>query len=162
MQPLTESQLRESLVNAAPDVGEHMTLPGMHEVLWDQRDFFGWRDSRASHRAYLYHWRDERPVGLLLRVAENRMRPGVLAICSLCGTQQPAGHVALFTAPLTGEAGRAGSTVGTYLCDDFSCSLTIRNSTVSDFQATTPELVRRRVEALRARLDGFVGRVLAG
>jgi len=162
MQPLSETQLRASLVNATPDVGERMTLPGLHEIIWDQRDFLGWRDSRASHRAYLFSWREGRPVGLLLRAAENRMRPGVLAMCSLCGTQQPAGHVGLFTAPLSGEAGLQGSTVGTYLCDDFSCSLTIRNATVSEFQPSTPELVTRRVQSLRSRLDGFVARVLAG
>jgi len=162
MQPLTESQLRSSLANASGDVAEHMTLPGMHEILWEQRDYLGWRDSRAAARAYLVCWREGRPVGLLLRVATNTMRPGVLAMCSLCGTQQPAGHVALFTAPLAGEAGERGSTVGTYLCDDFSCSLTIRNAAASDLQPSSPELVGRRVDALRARLDGFVGRVLRG
>ncbi len=199
MKPFTEAEIRASLINAGPDVAAQMTMPGLHEILWDSRDYLGWHDTRAPRQAYMTYWRqtnDANGIGavdasaisqgshgsgttggsaaeagragtpqhttlttILLRVPQSSARPDRLNICALCGTQQPASLVRLFTAPLTGESGRTGSTVGTYICDDFSCSLTIRNARPHDLQADFGGFIERRIDTLRTRLHGFVSNV---
>src|SRR3954453_4229116 len=90
MHPLTESDIRNSLVNASAGDGARMTLPGLHEVLWEQREYLGWRDPKAPPRDYLVQGRDGEPIGMMLRAADNRMKPGMNAMCSLCQTPRPA------------------------------------------------------------------------
>jgi len=161
MQPLTETEIRTSLVNASAGEAGRMTLPGLYEVLWDQREYLGWIDSKVIHRAYIVVWREGAPVGMVLRATENRMRPGLNAMCSLCQTQRPAGQVSLFAAARAGEAGRAGNTIGTYICSDLSCSLTIRIAPPAyDMQPDPAEIVERRISTLRSRLTAFTESVL--
>ncbi len=163
MQPLTESDIRNSLINASAGESARMTLPGLHEVLWDQREYLGWRDHRTPQRAYIVHWRDGEPVGMVLRAADNRMARGISAMCSLCQTPQPSGQVALFSAPRAGEAGRDGNTVGTYICADLACSLTIRIAPPAyDMQPDPAEIIERRIATLQTRLGAFTDTVLAG
>jgi hypothetical protein len=162
MQPLTESEIRNSLVNASAGDTARMTLPGLHEVLWDEREYLGWRDPRSPQRAYIVHWRDGEAVGMMLRAAENRMKAGINAMCSLCQTPRPAGQVALFSAPRAGEAGRDGNTVGTYICADLACSLTIRIVPPAyDMQPDPAEIVERRIATLQTRLGAFTDTVLS-
>ncbi|MET0590622.1 MAG: FBP domain-containing protein [Naasia sp.] len=162
MQPLTESDIRSSFANATAGEAKRVTLPGLHEVLWEQREFLGWRDSRAPHRAYIVHWQDGRAIGLLLSAAETPMKGGFAAMCSLCSTQQPANQVALFSAPRAGDAGRNGDTVGTYICSDLACSLTIRIAPPKyDMQPDPSEIVERRIATLQTRLASFTSSVLA-
>jgi len=161
MQPLTETEIRASLVNASAGEASRMTLPGLHEMLWDQREYLGWIDSKVVHRAYIVVWKDGAPVGMVLRATENRMRPGTNAMCSLCQTQRPAGQVSLFAAARAGEAGRHGNTVGTYICSDLSCSLTVRIAPPAyDMQPDPAEIVERRIATLEARLAAFTDSVL--
>lgn len=174
MKPITADQIRASLVNAGPDVAAEMTMPGLHEILWEHRDFLGWRDAKFPQRAYISYWRtppafaddavDGSPhsdlITIVLRAPSGTPRSDRLGICALCGTQQPTRVVRLFTAPKAGPSGENGSTVGNYLCDDLSCSLTIRNATPHDLQSDFGAYTWRRIERLRARLDGFVGHVL--
>jgi len=162
MQPLTESDIRNSLVNASASDSARMGLPGLHEVLWDEREYLGWRDPRSPQRAYIVLWRDGEAVGLVLRAADNRMRAGN-AMCSLCQTPRPSGQVALFSAPRAGDAGQAGNTVGTYICSDLACSLTIRIVPPAyDMQPDPAEIVERRIATLQTRLGAFTDTVLAG
>ncbi|MFD1715926.1 FBP domain-containing protein [Amnibacterium flavum] len=162
MQPLNESEIRTSFVNASAGEAGRFTLPGLHEVLWDQREYLGWRDPKAPQRGYIVTWRDGKPIGLLLRAAESSMRPGFAAMCSLCSTQQPANQVSLFSAPKAGEAGRDGNTVGTYICADLACSLTIRIAPPKyDMQPDPAEIVERRISTLQTRLGAFTDSVLA-
>ena len=163
MQPLTESDIRNSLVNASAGDSARMTLPGLHEVLWDQREYLGWRDPRAPQRAYIVQWRDGEPVGMMLRAADNRMSRGINAMCSLCQTPQPAGQVSLFSAPRAGEAGRDGNTVGTYICADLGCAVRVRTEIPPWLRTRDPEeVVRERTAELRDRVDGFLGAVERG
>ena len=163
MQPLTESDIRNSLVNASAGDSARMTLPGLHEVLWDEREYLGWRDHRTPQRAYIVHWRDGAPVGMMLRAAENRMARGISAMCSLCQTPQPSGQVSLFSAPRAGDKGRDGNTVGTYICADLACSLTIRiTPPAHEMQPSPAEIVERRIAMLQTRLGAFTDTVLAG
>ena len=90
----------------------------------------------------------------------TRLRPGS-AICSLCNTPQPAGQVTMFSAARAGDAGRAGNSVGTYICADLACSLLIRIAPPSyDGMPTTANVIADRVAGLESRVRSFGGRVL--
>jgi hypothetical protein len=162
MQPLNESEIRGSFVNASAGEASRFTMPGLHEMLWDQREYLGWRDPKAPQRGYIVLWRDGKPIGLQLRAADSTMRPGFAAMCSLCGTQQPANQVSLFSAPKAGDAGRDGNSVGTYICADLACSLIIRIAPPKyDMQPDPAEIVERRISTLETRLGAFTDSVLA-
>ncbi|CAN5299510.1 FBP domain-containing protein [soil metagenome] len=160
MKPLTEADIRHSLVNARPSEAERMPLPGLHEMVWEDREYLGWRDPSSPQRGYLVYWRDGEPVGMVLRASEARLQAGT-AICSLCNTPQPANQVTMFTASRAGEAGRRGDSVGTYICADLACSLLIRIAPPQyEMQPSPAEVVARRVAGLTQRLDAFTERVL--
>jgi hypothetical protein len=161
MQPLTEAQIRASFVNVSKGDAARVPMPGLHEVVWDEREYLGWHDARAPQRAYLTVWQGERPVSMLLRSADRRIRSGISAMCSLCHMPQPGGQVALFAAPRSGDAGRNGDTVGTYICADLGCSAIIRIAPpAAPMQLPPEEVVQRRIEGLEKRLEAFTGSVL--
>lgn len=161
MKPLTEDDIRASIVNAAPHDILRMPLPGLHETLWESREYLGWRDPQSRHRGYIVYWRDDRPVGMVVRAADSRMSRSIAAMCSLCRTQQPANQVSLFTVPKAGEAGLNGNTVGTYICSDLSCSTIIRIlPPPSDMQPSPADVVASRAAGLLARLNSFTNEVL--
>ena len=161
MKPLTDAEIRDSLVNASPAEATRIPLPGLHEVVWDEREYLGWRDPGSPQRGYLAYWRNGRPVGLVLRASETRLRGGS-AICSLCNTPQPASQVTMFTAQRAGRAGERGDSVGTYICSDLACSLLIRIAPPQyEMQPSPDEVVASRGARLETRLDAFVARVLA-
>ena len=160
MRPLTEADIRASLVNAAPGEAEHMPMPGLHEMVWEDREYLGWRDPGSPSRGYLVAWRDDIPIGIVVRAAATRLQVGS-AICSLCNTPQPAGQVTMFSAARAGDAGRAGNSVGTYICADLACSLLIRIAPPSyDWMPDTSDVIAERVAGLESRLRSFGGRVL--
>ncbi len=67
----------------------------------------------------------------------------------------------MFSAARVGEAGRAGNSVGTYICADLACSLLIRIAPPSSaWQPDPGAVVADRSAALAARLEAFLGRVL--
>jgi hypothetical protein len=161
VKPLTEADIRSSLANATDSEAERIPMPGLHEVVWEDREFLGWRDTRNPRRGYIAYWRDDEPVCIELRESEAGMARGIAAMCSLCHTPQPGHQVSLFTAPRAGEAGRDGNTVGTYICSDLACSILIRIvPPASDLQPDPAELVARRAAGLSVRLGNFVGGVL--
>jgi hypothetical protein len=160
MKPLTDDEIRGSLVNVSPAEADRIPLPGLHEVLWAEREYLGWRDPGSPQRGYLAYWRDGRPVGVVLRASEVRLQTGS-AICSLCNTPQPAGQVTMFSAQRAGRAGERGDSVGTYICSDLACSLLIRIAPPQyEMQPSPDEVVAKRASRLTERLDVFVGRVL--
>jgi hypothetical protein len=139
MKPITEAEIRGSFVNATKGEIDRMPLPGLHEVIWDSREFLGWRDPGAPLRGYLVHWLDDRPIGILLRASE----------------------VTLFTAPKAGESGRNGNSIGTYICDDLACSFIIRITPgAHPLQPSPEELVATRATGLHERLRAFTASVL--
>jgi hypothetical protein len=161
MKPLTESEIRDSIVNASRGEAARMPMPGLHEVMWENREYLGWRDPKAMQRGYIVHWNDGKPVGLVLRAAESRMSRGISAMCSLCQTPQPGDQVLLFSAPRVGEAGRNGDTVGTYICADLACSLIIRIAPPAlPMQPDPKEIVDDRIAGLKKRLDSFTANVM--
>ena len=160
MRPMSEAEIRTAMVNAAPGEAERMPVPGLHEVVWADREYLGWRDPGSPLRGYLAYWSSDRPVGIALRASEVRLRPGS-AICSLCNTPQPAGQVTMFSATLAGDASRSGNSVGTYICADLACSLLIRIAPPSyDWLPDTSQVIAERMTGLEARLHAFGDRVM--
>jgi hypothetical protein len=161
MKPMTDADIRESLVNATPAEAVRIPLPGLHEVVWNDREYLGWRDPGSPQRGYIAYWRGDEPVGVVLRASETRLRGGS-AICSLCNTPQPANQVTMFTAQRAGQAGERGDSVGTYICADLACSLLIRIAPPQyEMQPSPDVVVASRATRLAGRLDAFVSRVLA-
>lgn len=161
MRPLSPDQIRSALVNVSEDERHRIPLPGLHETVWDEREFLGWRDPERPHLGYIVFWEGATPKGVSLRAAESAMPAGRPAMCSLCHTQQPAPQVSLFVAPKAGQAGRRGDTVGTYLCRDLSCSALIRMKP-GDGQdsSVSTDFLQRRSEGVHQRLAGFTARVI--
>ncbi len=161
MKALTADEIRAAMVNATQGEIERMPLPGLHEVIWNEREYLGWRDPRAPLRGFLVHWVDDRPIGIMLRASEGRMKPGISAMCSLCRTPQPADQVSLFTAPRAGQAGRDGNTIGTYICADLGCSIIIRITPPrSAVQPDPAALVEARADGLLGRVRSFTADVM--
>ncbi len=161
MRELTADQIRASMVNASEAEIDRMTLPGLHETVWADREYLGWRDPAGSPRGYIVHWVNDRPVGILVRAASSALRPGIGAMCSLCHTPQPSIQVVMFSAPRGGEAGRDGNSIGTYMCTDLACSIMIRIVPgMSELSLMRDELVARRSAGLQQRLENFTANVL--
>ncbi len=160
MKPLTEAAIRGSFINASKGEIERMPLPGLHEVIWDSREYLGWRDPGAPLRGYLVHWVDDQPVGVVLRASEFSLNPGISAMCTLCRTPQPSSQVTLFSAPRAGEAGRNGNSVGTYICDDLACSHIIRILPAPHpMQPDPEEVLAKRTAGLLERVASFTAGV---
>ncbi|WP_096423568.1 FBP domain-containing protein [Microcella alkaliphila] len=161
MRPLTEDQIRASFVNAPAAELQRMEIPGLHETVWEEREFLGWRDPQGSLRGYLVTWVDDEPVGVMVRAASGGLRPGIGAMCSLCHTPQPATQVLMFSAARGGAAGRDGNSIGTYICADLACPIMIRIFPgQSEMLLRRDELVARRSAGLSERVRAFTARIL--
>jgi hypothetical protein len=161
MKPLTRDQIVGSLVNMSEADLRVMSFPGLHETLWDEREFLGWRDAHHPTKGYLVFWVGEEVRGLMVRSAESSMPAGRSALCALCHTQQPAPQVSLFVAPKAGEEGARGNTVGTYLCADLSCSAMIRMVVDVPGAKSAEDVFAARSDNIRQRLENFSRRVIA-
>jgi hypothetical protein len=161
VRPLTEAEIRRSFVNCSRGEAKALTLPrGFDELVWGELDMLGWRDPRAPLRGYVVLDGDQEPVGIAVRAAESRMSSRTAAMCLLCQTGQSGDAVSLFTARRTGEAGRNGNTVGTYMCADLACSRRVRTDIPPWLLERDPtEVVTERAAELRERVRGFVDAV---
>ena len=161
MRPMTEHQVRRSFVNCSRGEAQGLTLPrGFADLDWAELDLLGWRDPKAPLRGYLVLDVADGPVGLAVRAADSRMSSGTAVMCLLCQTGQSGDAVSLFTARRTGEAGRSGNTVGTYICADLRCSDRVRTEIPPWLQQRDPaEVVAERAADLRDRAEGFLAAV---
>lgn len=156
MREVTEGELRGCFVNATRRELEQLPMPGLHETIWDAREYLGWRDPRSSRLGYVVHWRDDELIGLVVRSAPGGLRPGIAAMCSLCHSTQPATQVRMFSAKLAGPEGDTGSSIGTYICDALDCSHIIRTGPP---HLVTSDRVASRSQALLERLTRFTAHV---
>jgi hypothetical protein len=163
---MTEAEIRRSFINCSRGEAKTLTLPrGFDELAWGELEMLGWRDPKAPLRGYIVVQGDvlegdAQPVGIAVRAAESRMSSRTAAMCLLCQTGQSGDAVSLFTARRTGEAGRNGNTVGTYMCADLACSRRVRTEIPSWLLERNPaEVVAERAAELRERVRGFVGAV---
>jgi hypothetical protein len=162
MKPVTREDIATSLVNMSPADIAVMSFPGLHETLWDEREFLGWRDAHHPRRGYLVFWVGQSVRGIMVTAAPSAMPAGKAAMCALCHTQQPAPQVSLFTAPKAGDEGARGNTVGTYLCSDLSCSAIIRMLPDLPGSILDPAAaLAAKGDSIRARLESFSNRVLS-
>jgi hypothetical protein len=161
VQALTEQQVRRSFVNCSQGEAKALTLPKDFAVLdWAGLELLGWRDPRAPLRGYLVLDAPDGPVGIAVRAADTRMSSRTAAMCLLCQTARSGDAVSLFTARRTGEAGRNGDTVGTYMCADLACARRVRTEVPPWLQDRDPAAVgAERAAELRQRGDGFVDAV---
>lgn len=160
MRPITDTDIRTSFVNADDEETRRIELP--HDIMlvdWDYLDFFAWKDPLASRRGYLLIEHDSRHVGIVLRSTDpGRTRSGM---CNICHTLQPGNQVALFSARLTGERGRRGDSVGTYICADLSCHDNVRLAhPLAPNEVRAPGQADQRLDGTRRRMHDFAMRVL--
>jgi hypothetical protein len=162
VEPLTVEEIRNSFVNSTKSLVKAMTLPrGLDQLPWSSLDYLGWRDPKAPARAYLVVRRDAGVTGVALNTAATGKPRRGTGLCDLCHTAHQVTDVALFAARRAGSAGRAGNTVGTYICADLACSLYIRGlrePEVPQGETVAPEV---RADRLGERLQVFLSRVLA-
>lgn len=161
MRALTADQIRASFVNAVPDEAAAVSMP--HDLLlieWDYLDFLAWRDPVLGKQGYVIVEREERPVGVVLRASDSgRTRSGM---CDVCHTMQPGNQVVLFAARRAGEAGRRGSSVGTYLCADLSCHESVRLAPpLAPSEIRAERHADRRLDGTERRMNAFVDAILA-
>jgi hypothetical protein len=165
MEALTEAVLRDSFVNCTKGEAQRINLPGpLDEIYWEQLDFLGWRDPKAELRAYMaVPWKDG-VVGIVLRRPQSKRGGSLLrsSMCSLCLTVHASSGVTHFAAAKAGAAGRAGNSVGNYICSDLQCSRYVRGHLRPEAATTMEESLdpAEKVLRLRSKLEGFVRGVL--
>ncbi|SNU01908.1 FBP C-terminal treble-clef zinc-finger [Ruaniaceae bacterium KH17] len=161
MQPLTETEVRASLINCSAEEAAQLNLPSwFHDAPWDDLDYLGWIDPKAERRAYIIA--DGGLVGIRLRVPHQPAAARRTTMCALCLTTRPGGGVSLMAAPRAGDAAARLNTIGTYVCNDLACSLYIRGmrSPGRGIPARETIDVRGSVLRLRANLAAFLSRVV--
>ncbi|MEU5526933.1 FBP domain-containing protein [Micromonospora chersina] len=161
MTPLTEPDIRASFVNCTKGEVKRLALPrDLAERPWADLDFLGWRDPAAAERAYLVAESGTGLLGVALRVAPQTGRVR-RSMCSLCLTTHTGDGVSLMTARKAGRDGRAGNSVGSYLCTDLACSLYLRGKKNAgrrlDESITLAEKIDRSAANLAAFLQQVVG-----
>lgn len=166
MNPLTEKQIRASFLNASRREVTQTVLPDLADVPWDRLDYPGWRDRGAPLAGYVVLELDGQPTGVQLRAsaapASGRRRT---AMCAWCRDLASVGAT-LYVARRGGSAGRAGNTIGTLICEDFSCSRNTRRPPTSaesgdGIEAVADQVVADRIAGLRERSTQFVRDVAA-
>lgn len=162
MRPLTQREIRASFVNSTKGEATRMYVPhDLDSRPWDELEYLGWRDPQSPARGYLVADLHGRLHGIALRAPQSTVGAARKSMCSLCISMR-SGGVSLMVAPRAGSRGQHGNTVGTYICSDLQCSLSIRGKRPVD-GANTPETlgVEDRAARLLTHLEDFVRRVCA-
>lgn len=162
MDPISERDIRASFVNCSKGDAKRLPAPrDLDDRPWDDLDFLGWTDSSFPGRGYLVVPRDDGPVGVAMRFEPNGS--GKSQMCAICLTTHTRGGVALMTANKVGESGRAGNSVGIYMCIDLACSLYARGrkrpALGSRYREDLSE--EEKTERVRENLTAFVERLYA-
>ena len=166
MDPLNEKQIRASFLNATRREVASANLPDLAEVSWERLDYLGWTDRKAPLAAYVVLELDGAPTGVLLRAsaapASGRRRSAMCAWCRDLASVE----ATLYVARRGGASGRAGNTIGTLVCADFSCSRNVRRPPTSSesgtgIEAIADQVVAERIAGLRERSRQFVRDVAA-
>ncbi|ASK66264.1 hypothetical protein CFK39_11040 [Brachybacterium avium] len=165
MIPLTDSLIRSSFVNATKGEAKRALLPDLDAVDWERLDLLGWQDAKRPKLHYVSLELDGEVATIQLRGAE---RPPVKKLlCSWCEDIVDGNRAASFVAPLGGDAGRRGNTIGTAICADLRCSRNVRRAPSSyELRSEDPALLayhrEQKIAGLRERSTRFVRAVKAG
>jgi hypothetical protein len=166
MNPLTDKQIRASFLNASRREISQAVLPDLDDLPWDRLDYLGWRDRKAPLAGYVVLELDGEPTGVLLRAsaapAGGRRRTAMCAWCRDLASVD----ATLYVARRGGGSGRAGNTIGTLICEAFSCSRNVRRPPTSSesgdgIEAIADQVVADRIAGLRERSAQFVRDVAA-
>jgi hypothetical protein len=159
MLPLTESDIRASLVNASQREARDIRLPeGFADLAWDRLDFLGWRDPKAPQRGIVVVPVGDQPIGVLLQQATAA--PRSRAQCSWCQDVRLPAPVVFYGARRAGSAGRNGNTIGTLVCADFECSANVRKPRPIPYLGFDPAAATvQLIEDLRTRVASFAADV---
>lgn len=160
MEPLTESVIRKSFINASRSQAAAMNFPpDFADVDWQNLDQFGWQDHKMPKRSYLVLQIGNKPVAIMLRAPEL-VSASKKALCALCEDLESDDDVYLFVAPKAGPAGKNGDSVGTLIHSNFSCSRNVRTELKPTPIHPDPEAVKaERIRGLRERTRQFVEKV---
>lgn len=167
MEALSDKQIRSSFVNCTKGDASRLKLPlDFAELPWQDLDFLGWVDPGAPLRAHLVLARPDGPLGITLRVpGASRTSAVKSSLCQLCLTGHASSGVTLLVAPLAGARGRAGNTVGIYVCADLACSLYVRGKRQPKLRSGRYEeslSVEERIARMLGNLDAFLAKVTQG
>lgn len=165
MIPMTADDLRSALVNGSKGDAKRATLPELEGVDWESLDYLGWQDAKRPRLHYVALELDGAPAVMILRGAENP--PAKKVLCSWCEDVVEGIRAASFVAPLAGDSGRRGNTVGTMICADFRCSRNVRRAPSSfELRTEDPEQLayhrEEKIAGLRERSSAFVRAVQRG
>ncbi|SDD65580.1 FBP C-terminal treble-clef zinc-finger [Rhodococcus tukisamuensis] len=90
MEPVTESDIRESFVNCSKGDAKRLPVPrDLDDLPWDDLDFLGWRAPSLPGRGYLVVPHDDRLVGVALRYPTPGS--GRAQMCAICKTTHTGG-----------------------------------------------------------------------
>jgi hypothetical protein len=153
VQQLSPADIRGSFVNASKGEASRVPMPGLHDVIWEHREYLGWRDQQSPQVG-------DRPLGLVLRASEFSLRPGIAAMCAWCRITRRSDEISLFSAPRAGQSGRDGNTIGTYACDDLACSHLIRVLPPAHDLIDPEQLLATRIDGLVSRVQAFTADVM--
>ncbi len=162
MQSLTPAEVRSSIVNSSRSKRASMTLPTPWPLdRLDERDYLGWVDPKAPQRAYVVLGGDivPEPVGIELRLPTSG-GSGRTTLCDWCRTDDGTSTARLVVAARVGPRGRAGDTVGQYVCEDLGCWHRARRP-LKPHEKSVTGAPDTRVDDLRARVLDLVDRVRA-
>lgn len=164
MREFTESDIRGCFVNASKGEAKRASLPDLSSVDWAEREVFGWVDAKRDQVAYAVIDVDGEPRGVLLRRAQAPAKRRRL-MCSWCQDIVENGNVSMFVAPRAGASGRAGNTIGTSICSDFSCSAHVRRMPTA-MEMPNPDdrawWIQGRIDELQRRSRHFLDAVITG
>ncbi len=165
MNSLSKSAIQRALVNVTKSERAAVTVSAdFDDVDWATLDFYGWRDPKFPRRGYLVRQQEDSTTAIAVRTSGSGLTPGRKAMCAVCRAVGKSSDVALFTARRTGPAGRAGNTVGTYICADLDCSAQLRNPSTSGGRAHlgTGRDIETTAADMLDRLHAFFDAVHAG
>jgi hypothetical protein len=163
VRPIDVRQVRASIVNSSRSRVAAMTLPApWPPERLDERDYLGWVDPKAPQRAWLVLGESmvDEPVGLELRLADSA-GPARTTLCDWCRTDDGTSTARLVVARRSGPRGRAGDTVGQYVCGDLACWMRARRP-LKAYEKSVTGAPDTRVDDLRLRVLEFVDRVRSG
>ncbi|SJM56246.1 FBP domain-containing protein [Gulosibacter sp. 10] len=155
MLAINEKHIRTHFLNASKKERTELTLPeGLDAVDWDSLDYFGWRDPRISKRAYAFiPLESGEVVGVLFRQQTPPPNP---QLCGWCHDVRMRNEVVFCSAKRSGPSGRNGNSVGVYVCQDFQCSLNVREDPPLPYDGFDQDAARtRRIDGLVERIRGF-------
>lgn len=165
MIPLTESLIRSSFVNASKGDAKRALLPDLDGIDFERLDLLGWQDAKRPTLHYVSLELDGEVATVLLRGAARP--PAKKLLCSWCEDIVDGIRAASFVAPLGGDSGRRGNTIGTAICADLRCSRNVRRAPSSfELRSEDPALLayhrEQKIAGLRERSARFVRAVKAG